>query len=425
MLTMLTWVRPLFVSPALLPKAGHHAKRKCWVCQTGRREVLRTLSALPTLLLAKRATGNVLLWPRPGGPSPRTVFSVRPPSLSSVSLESETLVDVLKDVSAADAVLLGEHHSSLVDHLLQARIVEELAECGKPVVVGLEMVQQRFQGALDRYCSRKIDELELFLETEWDSRWAWPYESYLPLLRTCRAHHIPLIALSMNSESLVKARAKGGIANLSNAEMRAYIADPAAFVDLSREPAFKLYVNECITPSYAAHARMGLLEQTANFNSFYTARVLRDEAMASCAASYLSQHPNTLFVGVMGADHVKFHYGVSARMQRLLENMDSSRSVPELKVDASTSAVKKRRVVRTVVLNPSPADAFDPKDGSLKLELTNVNRKGIGVTIADYLWFSSPDDAKPRRHTTSQRLPPVEELVLPERVVYKDQNFKD
>lgn len=380
-----------------------------------RRRLLRTLAAAAAGLVlptpAPRAA--TLCWPATcttvtpaKAPPAYTVFSVVPTSLSDVNLTPLSIAEVIDDTATARAVLLGEHHNSLVDHALEARIIDELRRKGE-LVVGLEMVQQRFQDALDRFVSGNLDELGLYVETEWETRWVWPYENYLPVLRVCRKYHIPLVALSLNSEVLSKVKAEGGIENLSAEEMRAHIGDPAAFVTISKLPAFKRYISEIITPSYASHYRRGLLPNTANFASFYTARVLRDEAMATCTVQAMQANPDAVMLCLMGSDHVKFEYGVKARIEAQLLGIER-RANKAREAEGVSPVLQPPPKLRSVMLNPGPADAYDPRDKSLKLEMAV---EGNPVPIADYLWFSSVADAKPRRRVREWVLPPVEFLT--------------
>lgn len=267
--------------------------------------------------------------------------------------------------------------------------------------VGLEMVQQVFQPVLDQFIAGKLSELDLYERTEWQSRWVWPYESYLPILRVCRRNNIPLVALSMDIQSLSKLRSSG-IESLSSAELRDYVGDPQVFASMAKEIGFKTYVSEIVAPSYASHARMGLLAKP-NFNNFYTSRVLGDEAMATCVVRHVNR-TRAPIICLMGSDHVKFEYGVSGRVKRQL--------VAERGREGQQQT---RPALKTVMLNPTPADAFDPRDASLRLEMAVGDTP---IPIADYLWFSSVGDAKPRRRSSqkSQKsrkwlLPPVETMI--------------
>lgn len=318
-------------------------------------------------------------------------------------------------MASCDAVFLGEHHNSLVDHALQARIIESLhsASGRAPFAVGLEMVQQKFQPVLDAYLSGDASELDVYLQTEWETRWVWPYELYLPVLRVCKKRGIPLIALSMDFEVLTKLRTDG-VTALSQEDLRTHIGDPRVFAAIVKEPGFKAYINECVTPSYATHARMGLLKQTANFNSFYTSRIFRDEAMATKAVKTI-QEQDGMIVCLLGGDHVKFEYGVAGRVTRQLRaarekenNALNAESTSAESVDSKPAQIVEPKI-RTAMLNPNPADAYDARDSSLKLEMAVED---MPIPIADYLWFSSVADAKPRKQAKEKwLLPPLDRLT--------------
>lgn len=332
-----------------------------------------------------------------------------PTTIADVNLLPVHFESAVQSCATADVVFLGEHHNSLVDHTLQARIISTLhSTSSRPVAVALEMVQQKFQPALDKYVAGQLSELDLYFATEWETRWVWPYELYLPVLRACRRFKIPLIALSINSETLNKLREEGGITNLSGLEMRTHVGDAVVFADMMRESGFKTYVNECITPSYAAHYKLGLLNETTNFNTYFTSRMFRDEAMATRAVRHVLANDGTL-ICLLGADHVKFEYGVTGRVRRQLfaertrlRDKHNQTTVNEPMPEVADP------LLRTVMLNPGPADAYDTTDGSLKLEMPVGD---IPVPIADFLWFSSAADAKPRRQIRKPLLPPIERLT--------------
>lgn len=409
-----------FLVPLRLPVNLQHLHptnrnyRNLIICQTdpsiSRRAFLTYASALlaASPILPSNAFSIFSNKPQPPiSPTTSTVFSVIPTSVANVNLLPVSIEEAITDASTSAALFLGEHHNSLVDHVLQARIIQSLNST-RPVQVALEMVQQRFQPALDRYIAREISELDLYLAIEWDTRWVWPYENYLPVLRLCRRLSIPLIALSIDSETLIKLRAPSGIANLSSDDVRSHVGNPSVFAEISNTPAFKAYISECITPSYAAHYRMGLLRHSdaANFTAFYTARVLHDEAMATRAVRAIRDRPDATVVCLLGSDHVKFEYGVRARVQRQLDAL-AARDAAKGSHSQPEPLKEPRARLTSVMLNPGPADAYDARDKSLKLEMVV---DGDPIPIADYLWFSGPD-ARPRRQVKSRLLPPVERLT--------------
>lgn len=353
-----------------------------------------------------------------------TVYEVK--STEDVTLAPLSLSEALGEIGdrGVDTVFLGEHHHSYVDRITQARIVDALFRANgrrRPVAVGLEMVQMRFQPVLDAYVAREIDELALYSDTEWDARWVWPFEQYLPLFRVARNLSIPLLALSPDSELLARVRARGDLAEA---------ADLFPGGDFRRldvpDPAFQAYVNANILRSYAAHVRARVLQGAPSFNAFYDSRVVRDEAMAARADAYLAANPGGLLVSVLGIDHVKFPaFGVPGRLaRRAAARADAAAADAARAAAAATGtagplgapgrAPRPALCVKTVILNPTAVDAYNEDDGALMLDLP-LGRARAPEPIADYLWFSSHVDvaSKPRR--ASRRpgagLPYVEELV--------------
>jgi len=149
-------------------------------------------------------------------------------------------------------IWLGEHHNSAQDHMLQAQFVRSIHEQrqknknnGK-MSVGLEMVQLQFQPVLDQYISKQISAQEMYEQVEWEKRWSWSFENYLPIFEACRELNIPLIALNVNTEDLNKVE-EGGLPNLPRDRMQQYISDPSGFASFASNPYYKTYVDygEC------------------------------------------------------------------------------------------------------------------------------------------------------------------------------------
>lgn len=368
--------------PHRLP-ASHRPRKR----QRAPRAALSRREALQVL------TGGSALLSRGARPDESTVFLVRPESEARVVLEAVPWTDAIAELSGAGAVLAGVNHGSVRDHILAARVLDDIARA-RPTAVAVEAVERRFQGALNDYMRGALSEEGLYFASQWETRRGWPYEATLPLLRAARARAASALALAADAEVLARVRAPGGLRNLSASELHTLVADPDGFAAMSREDAFRAYVRECVTPSYAAHARLGLLSPQANFEKFYTARVVADEAMAAACMRFVDKHPDATLLAVMGKEHVKFGYGVALRLKRLLRG---------------------RSNVRSILLNPRAEDAYDVQAGALKLEIRDGHSS---LLIADYLWFSSPGDVGYKR--SSRRLwnlPPVEQLVLPETVV--------
>ncbi|GMH60302.1 hypothetical protein TL16_g03021, partial [Triparma laevis f. inornata] len=241
---------------------------------------------------------------------------------------------------------LGEHHNSLSDHLLQASIIKSLRakEPKRKMALGLEAVQRQYQPVLDDYVTGRIALKDVKRLTMWEARWSWPFENYAPVFLAAKQSNMRLLALNANSEDLALVE-KGGLEALPHETMKQYVPSPLQFANFGNTTAFKEYVSYVILPSYNCHAEMGILKQTITgqvleqdmtFKNFYSGRMLWDISMASVSSAWTSANPSGLFVGVIGADHVKFGCGVPNRYA-FSTGMD---------LDS----------VKSVILNPSAVD---------------------------------------------------------------------
>lgn len=257
------------------------------------------------------------------------------PTLKSV--KSSHLNDILAMTSGGGgAVWLGEHHNAARDHMLQADFVrnihrrrrEKLGAHNGNMSVGLEMVQLQFQSVLDAFIARKITAEQMKDQVQWEKRWAWSFQNYLPVFEICRELNIPLIALNVDSEDLGLVES-GGFPNLPRDKLQKYISDPAGFASFAASPYYKTYVDYVISPSYDMHQQMGILKNTITgqrlqedmpFSCFFSGRILWDEAMANNAFKWNSNHQGGLILGLVGADHVKFEGGITGRYQRMAKD---------------------------------------------------------------------------------------------------------
>ena len=249
------------------------------------------------------------------------------------------------------AVFLGEHHNSAADHQLQADIMvaARQAEPRRPMAVGLEAVQRRFQPVLDAYVAGDLTLAEVEKQTDWEKRWFWPFARYVPVFEAAKKNNFKLLALNADSEDLALVEV-GGLKNLPKETLKSYVPSGPMFRDFANTTAFKEYIAYVILPSYNSHKEMGILRQTITgekldqdmpFVNFYSGRMLWDNSMATTSAAWLAANPKGLLVNCIGADHVKFGGGVPNRLAY----------IAGLDLDA----------VASVVLNPSVVDTAGPQ----------------------------------------------------------------
>mmetsp|Transcript_2842 Transcript_2842/g.4029 ORF Transcript_2842/g.4029 Transcript_2842/m.4029 type:complete len:351 (+) Transcript_2842:61-1113(+) len=247
--------------------------------------------------------------------SPYSVYQIMPDASEKLSpsiqkIESTNFVpsNLLKENSGV--IWLGEHHNSARDHNLQAQFIQDIYnkrlqafngnknKNGLPITpqqhklsIGLEQIQIQFQSVLDNFIAGSISEEQMLEQTQWSTRWSWPYENYRPVFNLARKLQIPLIALNVNNEDLAKVEV-GGIRGLDKNEIRRYIKDPVGFSDFTRPTSYKAYSAYVIEPSYDMHKEMGILKRSTSgqilendmsFLNFFMGRILWDESMAGNA----------------------------------------------------------------------------------------------------------------------------------------------
>lgn len=236
------------------------------------------------------------------------------------------------------SVWLGEHHNSVSDHNFQAMLIREVHKERQqhrhlkhtPMAVGLEQVQTQFQPILDDFVDGKLSLKEMKSMVQWDQRWTWSFENYREIFVVAKDLGIRLLALNVDSEDLVLVE-KGGYPGLPTRRLHKYIRDPIGFADFAKAVEFKTYTDYVIKPSFELHQRLGLLQYTVmgeemesemTFGRFLSGRLLWDEGMASSAFSWCADNPQGLLIGLVGADHVKYEYGIPGRFSRMAKTKE-------------------------------------------------------------------------------------------------------
>ena len=210
----------------------------------------------------------------------------------------DLLASKIKDKKA---IFVGEKHDEYSHHLTQKRIIQALFEAGVPVAVGMEMFQRPFQDALTKFINGEIDEDEMLRRSEYFKRWGYDYHLYSPILRYCRDHKIPIVALNLRSE-ISKKVARQGIQALTDEEKKLL---PAS-IDWTKDE-YKQVLREI----YSLHGK-----SMSNFENFYQAQVLWDETMAQSISDYLKSHPHKQMVVLAGSGHILYRLGIPCRAER-------------------------------------------------------------------------------------------------------------
>jgi uncharacterized iron-regulated protein len=218
---------------------------------------------------------------------------------------------IINQLKTAKVVYLGETHDRLSDRQQQLAIIQALFQHNSSLAIGMEMFQRPAQPLLDLYLAGKLTAAELRVQSQFDKRWGFSWESYAPILEFAKAHRLPVIALNTPTEITRKA-AKQGLESLTATELQ--FIPPLDQIDRSNTK-----YQQMILGSYRQHAGIVPIS-SKSFERFYTAQLLWDETMADRVANFANQNPRHQTIVIAGSSHIIYGYGIPDRVLRRLGN---------------------------------------------------------------------------------------------------------
>jgi uncharacterized iron-regulated protein len=261
--------------------------------------------------------------------------------------------ELLSDLASVRVVYLGERHTVLRHHELEAWIVTELAKRRVRLVLALEPMEAVHQPALDRYAKKAISFEALAEATQWSTRWRG-YQQYKPVLEAARQAGSAILALNARTETIRQVVRSGGVDRLDAAARRELPAE----MQLSDPPYEKLLNLQMMVHMSASPQRVRPMVE---------AQIARDEAMASVLAAYLgsSEGRGRTAVVVCGAGHVGYGLGTAARVRR---------RIPAIKE-------------RIVLFSESGDVELSPQERAVArpISVSHEQLRELGRPIADYL----------------------------------------
>ncbi len=239
-------------------------------------------------------------------------FSIRDRTIAVPATKTEFTVqqrEIIEQLQTAKIVYVGEIHDRTGEGKQQLGIIQALFQHQPRLAIGMEMFQRPAQPFLDRYLAGKITEVELRQQTEFDLRWGYSWENYLPLLKFAKANRLPVIALNTPTE-ITRKVAKQGLESLEGQDFQ-YIP-PIDLIDLSNTQ-----YQARILASYQEHAKNASIN-SKSFHRFYAAQVLWDETMAARIADFVTQQPDYQVIVLAGQAHILYGHGIPDRVRRRL-----------------------------------------------------------------------------------------------------------
>jgi aminopeptidase N len=297
------------------------------------------------------------------------------------------IADIADKVGGKKIVYVGEVHDKFEHHRAQYEVLRELYGKNKEIVIGMEMFQKPFQKALDDYISGAIEEKEFLKRSEYFKRWGFDYPLYREILLFAREFKIPVGALNIRNEIVSKV-SKEGLLSLTADERKEVPQD----MDLS-DLAYKTRLRGLFEGHRNSDSR--------NFDFFYEAQVLWDEAMAHNLDAFIRENPGHQAVVIVGMGHLAFGSGIPKRAHRLngedysviLNDADIEKSVSDFMLFPSsitTPVTPRLMVVLKEEEGKVKVQDFAPESVSEKAGL----KKGDVILALDDTKIESVDDVK-------------------------------
>jgi uncharacterized iron-regulated protein len=234
---------------------------------------------------------------------------------------------------ASHAVCVGEEHPNPHHHWVQLRVVRELIKRlpGTRLALAMEMFQRPFQGVLDDYAARRIDDAQLRSRTGYEERWGYDYGFYGPTIDAAVAAGAHLVAANAARE-LTKKVSHHGLESLTPEdktqlpELKLDDRAHRAWFDALMED---MGGTSAHSQSKTAGAKPGEKPEGTptpqhggdgddampSADRIYTVQVIWDETMADTSARWLAANPGGHLILLAGNGHCH-DSAVVGRMKR-------------------------------------------------------------------------------------------------------------
>jgi len=229
-------------------------------------------------------------------------------------------------LAAARAVCVGEEHPNPHHHWMQLHVMRELIKrlpAGTRLALAMEMFQRPFQGVLDDYAAKRIDDAQLRSRSGYEERWGYDYAFYGPTIDAAVGAGARLLAANAAKE-LTKKVSHHGLEALTPEEKTKVpelkLDDQAhrAWFDALMEDMGGSSAHSQSRPSDAEpdndaskdarpamppqHGGDGAPEMPSA-DRVYTVQVMWDETMADTSAKWLAANPGGHLVLLAGNGH--------------------------------------------------------------------------------------------------------------------------
>jgi uncharacterized iron-regulated protein len=212
-------------------------------------------------------------------------------------------------LSGVRLLLVGEEHTATESHRVERRVLEELANAGRHVLIGLEMYPYVEQPSLDLWTGGKLSEKDFLAQSRWYKNWGYNWGYYRDIFLLAGERQMPMFAVNTPREVVAAVRKKG-FTGLTEEEA----AHVPALVDTDSPDHLRLF--KALLGDEGIHSGMS----DADWKGMFEAQCVWDATMAQNAAAALKKHAGdekAILVVLVGGGHVAYGLGIQRQAARL------------------------------------------------------------------------------------------------------------
>jgi uncharacterized iron-regulated protein len=214
-----------------------------------------------------------------------------------------TLADRLADTSI---LLIGESHTNIDFHNVQARVIAALHEAGREVHIGLEMFPYTAQKNLDDWIDNKPAETDWVQSSDWYTNWGYRWAYYREIFVHAQQNGIRMHAVNVPREVVSSVR-RNGFDGLTE-EQAAHVPTVVDTESSEYRDLFRAYFDE--------DDSLHMAISDAQWEGMFSAQCTWDATMGWNSAKALEEHggDNAIMVVLIGSGHVTYGLGVKRQL---------------------------------------------------------------------------------------------------------------
>lgn len=215
-----------------------------------------------------------------------------------------TASEVYAAMKDADFVLIGEKHDNADHHLLQARLVSEMAAYGRRPALVFEMLTESQQAPLDAYLAdNPADAAGMGAAVAWEKS-GWPdWEMYQPIAQQALSNDMPLLAGGLDRD-MTKEISREGPGALGEGRAEALMLNQP--IDEGK----RTEMRQVIFDSHCQQLPESML------GPLLTVTLAKDAVMADRMIGARGPRKADVAVLIAGGGHVRADWGVPLHLKR-------------------------------------------------------------------------------------------------------------